>query len=85
MTWCSLCLGNLENSSDNCKDFSPSNMHYSTKCYNNKLYKTSCNHSFHKCCMYSYVWYCTWADCEDEIGNIKCPLCNTSVDIKIEN
>ena len=85
MSLCSLCLDDLEIISENCQDHSPTNMHYSIQCYGNKIYKTICNHKFHKCCIYSYLWHCTGADCEGEIGIIKCPLCNNLLNIKIEN
>lgn len=85
MNLCSLCLGNLEDISDICQDKSFSNIHYTIKCHRAKIYTTSCNHKFHKCCIYSYVWYETGSDCPGEIGEIKCPYCRTKIFIKIED
>ena len=85
MDSCSLCLDNLNTISSICKDYSKLNIHYSIKCHHTKIYTTSCNHKFHKCCIYSYVWHQTGADCPGELGEIKCPYCRTKLFIKIED
>jgi hypothetical protein len=85
MSLCTLCLCDLENISDICQDMSETNIHYSINCHRTKIYTTSCNHKFHKCCIYSYVWHETGSDCVGEIGKIKCPYCRQNIIIKIED
>lgn len=85
MDSCSLCLDSLDKISGICNDYNMDNIHYSLKCYGNKIYKTSCNHKFHKCCIYSYLWHQTGADCPGEEALIKCPNCRNNVLIKIED
>lgn len=84
MDSCSLCLGDLKKVSYICKDYSSTNIHYSITCHHKKIYTTLCNHKFHKCCIYSYVWHQTGADCPGEEARIKCPNCRNTLNIKIE-
>lgn len=85
MDLCSLCLTNLNTISTICQDVSLNNIHYSLKCHHTNLYQTSCNHKFHKCCIYSYLWHQTGADCPNEEGIINCPNCRKQLIIKIED
>lgn len=85
MDCCSLCLENLNTISNICHDYNINNIHYSLKCYNTQIYKTSCNHKFHKCCIYSYLWHQTGADCPGEKETIKCPICRSNILIEIED
>jgi len=80
---CSICLTSLKEKSDICKDYSRYNIHFSNKCHGKKIYKTSCNHNFHKCCILSYLWIETGCDIEGEIGEINCPYCKQKIFIKI--
>ena len=80
---CPICLTSLYKKSDICKDFSPFNIHFTNECHGKKLFKTSCNHTFHKCCIFSYLWFETGCDIKGEKGNINCPYCKKNISITI--
>lgn len=82
MDICSVCLNRLEKSPGNCND--PMIHFNDTNCRPREIYTTTCNHKFHHCCWYSYVYITTGIDTDGERGIVDCPLCRTAINVCIK-